>query len=371
MFCHTRLFCPFVQECVSAPLAARGSPPVYGVWPPLLAYRSAATTGQTRRAPQPRPSPDAPRAGYRPAGRSRRARTPARSPAPSGRSPAPRQSSAATVSHGNPSSALSIGSAWAKVRSLSSAMSRSCQVQVAGQADLPVLLELSGLGRHTQDCFQPADPLVPVGRLDIGGQRPEPQRAPGVHHSAQPPVGAVLVVQHRLDLLAGHRGARPAHRSSDPTRRCRGGSPTRRWSAGAASDPHSVSTRCGQCGQSLLDRRARVAANAVAPQPAVLRACPGRRSWPRRCRSTAPQPSAGSRKWWMPAPISSPERDVAWARSFSHAFLASSVGRVHRAAGADQRVAAAQVQPEPRRLQARRPWCPARARSRPARRRWR
>jgi len=52
------------------------------------------------------------------------------------------------------------------------------------------------------------DPGVQVGWGDAGGvgERPEPQGAPGVHHPAEPLVGAVRVGERLLDLVPEHGG---------------------------------------------------------------------------------------------------------------------------------------------------------------------
>src|SRR5699024_4500656 len=45
-------------------------------------------------------------------------------------------------------------------------------------------------------------PVIPGG--EPVGEGPEPQRTPGVHDPAQPPVGAAGVSERRLDLMALH-----------------------------------------------------------------------------------------------------------------------------------------------------------------------
>src|SRR5437764_1332978 len=85
-----------------------------------------------------------------------------------------------------------------------------------GRASVSARRLLAGIRGASEECLQPGDPLLQGRRLDsyrlvldldrggLVGKRPEPQRGPGVHDTAQPLVGATGVGELPLDLLALH-----------------------------------------------------------------------------------------------------------------------------------------------------------------------
>ena len=92
----------------------------------------------------------------------------------------------------------------AKSRLSSSASFRSSQLRGRAQCRHAAAV-LAGLGFAAEECLACLDPLVEGGRDRAAGvgERPEPERGPGVHDSPQSLVCAVRLAEGLLDLLPG------------------------------------------------------------------------------------------------------------------------------------------------------------------------
>src|SRR5699024_8967712 len=60
--------------------------------------------------------------------------------------------------------------------------------------------------RFTKQLFTAIDPFLDAGRRNLRfGERPEPQRAPSVHHPSQALIRSIRVRELRFNLSTGHR----------------------------------------------------------------------------------------------------------------------------------------------------------------------
>ena len=167
----------------------------------------------------------APTAGCRPAGRSLRGRRPGRSPAPSGRSPAGRPPARRRRSHGCSATTRVDRQRPGRSRGRAPRRRRVRPSRWRRRAPAgPGLRLRKSRSRPSRPCSAAIQSSRSGGVTPHGvGERPEPQGAPGVHHPAQPLVGAVGVVERGLDLLAQHAPGYAAARRVPTTGMCAAG----------------------------------------------------------------------------------------------------------------------------------------------------
>ena len=353
-----------IEHEVANPGSCKVSARVLWRFSSASASRRAATTGHPRRAAPSTSVAAAPTAGSRPAGRTRRAAKTGAKSSSQWKKPCWRRSARTPAATGGHPGTASIGAAPAKARSVSSAWPRSSQSRPPALE--PLLAVLVALARMAaEDHREGVGPLLRASaarRPAVLGQRPEPQRTPGVHDAAQPPVGAVRVGERlprspRVTRSVGSAGPGGTLGVGCPTAGCRGGSARRRSPVGASRSataartrwPRSTSGRpaCGRLGAHfapVLQRARPRPGRASLTSLRVGRRAPAVGGEQEVVDAAARSPATVVRSPSTPTTSPGPPSARTCRRPASR--------REHGAARTDERVAAAQVQAEPRRVQA-------------------